>query len=259
MRIVMAKRTVGVQLIIYGKRTREDLPGVLDDVAAAGFQAVETGFLGEQVSGKEFKTMLDDRGLVHVGVHFGGMHLDRLGPVLDWMAETGGTEIPLSDNTLVDAPLELYKQRGQEYTEAAVKCAEAGITVSYHNHSWEFVPRDGRLPIEVLYESVDPDLVKACIDVYWVRDGGVDPAEFVAKYADRLRILHAKDSYLDEVGQRSFAPVGSGVLDFPAIMAAAEPSPYPWIVVEQDVPNPGETAQSCCVASRSYVRDTLGV
>ena len=37
----MAERTVGVQLIIFGKqRVEEDLAGVLDDVAAAGYQAV---------------------------------------------------------------------------------------------------------------------------------------------------------------------------------------------------------------------------
>lgn len=255
----MTKRTVGIQLIIFGKRVREDLAGVLDDVAAAGYQAVETGLLADQVSGKEFKKMLDDRGLVHVGSHFGGMHMDAIGPVIDWLAETGGTDIPVSDNTLIDAPLDLYKQRAAEYSAGAARCAKAGITLSYHNHSWEFVTRDGQLPIEVLYRESDPALVKACIDVYWVRDGGTDPAAFVAKYADRLRILHAKDSYLEDVGQRSFAPVGSGVLDFPAIVKALELSPCPWIVVEQDMPNPGQTAQACSEASRTYLRETLGL
>jgi sugar phosphate isomerase/epimerase len=256
----MAKRTVGIQLIIFGgERVKTDLPGVLDVVADAGYQAVETGFFADRISGKEFKKMLDDRGLRHVGVHWGGMHADKIGPVIDWMAATGGTDIPLSDNTLANAPLELYKQRAEEYTAAGRLAAQAGITVSYHNHSWEFVEQDGRLPLEVLYEAVDPKFVQACIDVYWVRDGGADPAAFVSKWGKRLRILHAKDSYLEEAGKRSFAPVGSGVLDFPAIIKAAEPSPCPWIVVEQDTPNPGETAESCTVASRKYLRETLGL
>jgi len=255
----MAKRTVGVQLIIFGKRTDEDLPGVLDDVAAAGYQAVETAFLGDRVSGRDFRKMLDDRGLVHVGSHFGGMHMDRIGPVIDWLAETGGTDMPISDNTLRGAPLEAYARRADQYTTGGRRCAEAGITLSYHNHSWEFVPQNDRLPIEVLYEAADPAIVKACVDTYWVRDGGVDPAAFVARHAERIRILHAKDSYLEEVGQRSFAPVGSGVLNFPAIIQALGASPCPWIVVEQDTPNPGETAATCIAASRRYLREKLSV
>lgn len=256
----MAKRTVGMQLIIFGgERVKKDLPGVLDVVAKAGYQAVETGFYADRLSGKEFKKMLDDRGLKHVGVHWSGAQMDKIAPVIDWMVDTGGTDIPLSDNTLANAPLDLYKQRAAEYTEGGRRAAQAGITVSYHNHSWEFTPQDGRLPIEVLYEAADPKFVQACIDVYWVRDGGGDPAAFVAKWAKRLRILHAKDSYLQETGQRSFAPVGGGVLDFPAIIKALKPSPCPWIVVEQDTPNPGQTAESCTLASRTYLREKLGL
>ena len=255
----MAKRTVGVQLIVFGRRSKEDLAGVLDDVAAAGYQAVETGFLADQVSGKDFRKMLDDRGLVHVGSHFGGMHMDKIGSVIDWLKETGGTDMPISDNTLRGAPLEAYRQRAAEFIAGGRKCADAGITLSYHNHSWEFVRQDGLLPIEVLYEAADPSFVKACVDVYWVRDGGVDPAAFVGRHADRVRILHAKDSYLEEVGKRSFAPVGHGVLDFPAIMKALEPSPCPWVVVEQDGPNPGETARSATAKSRAYLRDAFSL
>jgi len=255
----MAERTVGVQLIVFGKRTREDLSGVLDDVAAAGYQAVETSFLADQVSGKDFRKMLDDRGLVHVGSHFGGMHMDKIGPVIDWLHDTGGTDIPISDNTLSGAPLALYRQRAAQYSEGGRKCAEAGITLSYHNHSWEFVAQDGQLPIEVLYAESDPAVVKACVDVYWVRDGGVDPAAFVARHADRVRILHAKDSYLEEVGQRSFGPVGHGVLDFPAIMKGLGESPCPWVVVEQDTPDPGETDVSCTTKSRQYLREAFSL
>lgn len=255
----MAERKVGVQLIVFRERTKDDLAGVLDVVAAAGYDAVETGFLAPQVSGKDFKKLLDDRGLAHVGAHFSGAKLDEIDPVIEWVVEAGGTEIPLSDNSLVDQPLDLYKQRGAEYTAAGHKAAAAGLTISYHNHSWEFKEQDGQVPLEVLYEACDPAVVKACIDVYWVRDGGVDPAAFVAKWGERLRIMHAKDSYLEERGKRSFCPVGSGVLDFPGIMKAAEPLAFPWIVVEQDFPREGETADETVQASRSYLKNEIGV
>jgi sugar phosphate isomerase/epimerase len=179
--------------------------------------------------------------------------------VIDWLGETGGTELPISDNRLVDQPLDAYRKAAEEYMAVAEKCSAAGITVSYHNHSWEFRARDGRLPIEVLYEACDPAMVRACVDVYWVRDGGVDPAAFVAKHADRIRILHAKDSYREEVGRQSYAPVGSGVLDWPAIMKALEPSACPWVVVEQDTPEPEGDAARSSAASRRYLRETFSL
>ena len=255
----MTERRVGVQLIIFGKRTGEDLAGVLDDVAAAGYQAVETGYLGERISGNEFRKMLDERGLVHVGAHFGGPQLGEIDKVIDWLGETGGTDIPLSDNRTLGQGLEVYEQCAEQYNAAAEKCARAHLVLSYHNHSWELQRQDGVLPLEYLYEQTNPRTVKLCIDTYWIRDGGLDPAEFIGKYADRLRILHAKDSYLEETGQRSFAPVGEGRLDFPAIYKAIESSPAPWIVVEQDVPDHDRTPLDCCAASRKNIRDLLSV
>ncbi|MBN2583754.1 MAG: sugar phosphate isomerase/epimerase, partial [Planctomycetes bacterium] len=166
---------------------------------------------------------------------------------------------PISDNRTIGKGLDIYKQCAAEYNEAARLCAKAGIVLSYHNHSWELQEQDGKLPLEYLYEVTDPETVKLCIDAYWVRDGGLDPAAFVAKYASRLRILHAKDSYLEEVGKRSFSPVGEGVLDFPAIFKAADKSPAPWIVVEQDVPDHDRQAAECITSSRKAIKKMTGL
>jgi sugar phosphate isomerase/epimerase len=257
----MAKRTVGVQTIIFGKRSQDDLAGVLDEVAAAGYRAVETSFWRSRgLAGRELKKMLDDRGLVHVGAHFAGDKLHEIDAVIDWLKETGGTDAPISDLELRDAVgLELYHRKAAAYNAAGEKCRKAGLTLSYHNHSWEFRRAGDVLPIEVLYAETDPANVMACVDTYWVWDGGHDPAAFVKKHGGRIRILHCKDSYLQERGRRSFAPVGSGALDFPAIFKALDRSPCPWVVVEQDVPNPGQDARGCINASRTYLRDTLGL
>jgi sugar phosphate isomerase/epimerase len=253
----MAKRTVGVQAIIFGQRTKDDLAGVLDEVAAAGFQAVETGYWGGRIGGGEFKKMLDARGLVHVGAHYGGDQMGKLDPVIAWLGETGGTDLPISDLDTRELSPELYQRKADEYNGGGERCRKAGITLSYHNHNWEFGKIGDQLALELLYELTDPNLVKACIDTYWVRDGGGDPAAFVRKHAARLRILHLKDSFLEERGQRSFAPVGEGVLDFPAIAKSLAASPAPWLVVEEDEPRQGKTAAEECTLSRKYVKDVL--
>jgi sugar phosphate isomerase/epimerase len=255
----MAKQTVGVQLIIFDKRVKEDLAGVLDEVAAAGYQAVETGFMGPQIPGRDFKKMLGARGLLHVGAHYGGDKADQVGPVIDWTCEAGGTEVIFSDLDTREMSLDLYKKKAAAYNRAGDQCRKMGLTLSYHNHNWEFAKIDNEPAIELLYRLTDPELVKACIDAYWVRDGGSDPAAFVKKHAKRLRILHAKDSFLQEVGKRSFAPVGVGVLDFPAIIKAMKSSAAPWIVTEEDMPRQGTTAAGEITLSRQYLRETIKI
>ena len=254
----MTKPSVAVQLIIFGKRTKDDMAGVLDEVAAAGYEAVETGFHASQFSGKEFGRMLADRGLRHVGAHWTGEKLDQIGPIIDWMRETGATDLPLSDLDTRDLSLDLYKRKAEAYNAAGEQCRQAGVTLSYHNHNWELGRVGEKLALELIYELTDPRLVKACIDVYWVWDGKADPAAFVRKHAKRLRILHAKDSSNKEPGHSSFCPVGAGVLDFPAILKAAEGSAA-WVVVEQDLPREGTLPKDEIALSRKYIREEAGL
>jgi sugar phosphate isomerase/epimerase len=257
----MSSQTVAVQLIIFGKRTASDLPGVLDDVAAAGFQAVETGYF-PNVKGPDFKKMLADRNLRHVGAHWTGDKADQIAPILDWLHHTGGTDLIFSDLETRSLSQELYDNKAKTYNAAGQQAKAAGITLSYHNHNWEFgqiAVGGGKLALEYLYERTDPDLLKACIDVYWVWDGKSDPAAFLTKHASRLRILHAKDSSNKEPGHRSFCPVGAGILDFPAIFKVAAKSPAPWIVVEEDMPRPNTTPKQECTLSRTYIKQTTNL
>jgi sugar phosphate isomerase/epimerase len=255
----MNKPTVAAQLIIFGKRAREDLAGVLDDVAKAGYQAVETGLLADQVSGGDFRRMLQDRGLRHVGTHFAWQDMSQLGPIINWMEETGGTDVILSDLQTCELSADLYKRKADLYNAAGRRLRQSNLTLSYHNHAWELGRIGDRVALELLYEQTDPSAMQACVDTYWVNDGGEDAAQFIHKHASRLRILHAKDSSNPERGHRSFCPVGAGVLDMPAIFRAAGESRAPWVVVEEDVPRPGTNAHDECAISRKYIREKFGL
>jgi sugar phosphate isomerase/epimerase len=75
--------------------------------------------------------------------------------------------------------------------------------------------------------------VKAEIDTYWVQRGGADPAAYIRQYAGRCPLIHLKDMAADEKG--SFAEVGEGTMDWPAIFTASEAGGARWYIVEQDV------------------------
>src|SRR5437870_1709750 len=66
-----SKYRVGCQLIVFGRRPEHDLDGVLGEVAAAGFEGVETGNLYASHPQDEVRRLLDHHGLVVSAMHSG--------------------------------------------------------------------------------------------------------------------------------------------------------------------------------------------
>ena len=77
---------------------------------------------------------------------------------------------------------------------------------------------DGQYALDILYGATDPDLVKGELDTYWIQKGGTDPAAYIRQYSGRCPLIHLKDMAAGEI--QSFAEVGEGTLDWPAIFAA---------------------------------------
>jgi sugar phosphate isomerase/epimerase len=115
---------------------------------------------------------------------------------------------------------------------AGEKLRDAGITLCYHNHAHEFEKYDGQPVLELIYETAAPENLAAQIDAYWVKFGGDDPVRLLRKYAGRCPLLHVKDMEAQE--PHTFAEVGRGILDWPAIFAAAKDADVRWYIVEQD-------------------------
>ncbi|MCC2684252.1 MAG: sugar phosphate isomerase/epimerase, partial [Paenibacillaceae bacterium] len=102
----------------------------------------------------------------------------------------------------------------------------------YYNHNWEFERFDGKYVIELLMEETDPEWVKFEPDVYWIKRGGEDPAEFLRKLAGRCPLVHIKDMEPGE--EQFFAEIGEGIIDFHQVADRAKEAGAEWLVVEQD-------------------------
>jgi sugar phosphate isomerase/epimerase len=116
------------------------------------------------------------------------------------------------------------------FNETARKAKDFGMAFSYHNHGHEFERYGGKYILDILLENTDPALVGLELDVFWAAKAGADPEAFQNKWKDRSILLHCKD--MSASPESTFAAVGTGVLDFPAIINAA--SNVKWFVVEQD-------------------------
>lgn len=111
-------------------------------------------------------------------------------------------------------------ERSAERVNVAARLARSrGMRLGYHNHFDELRTDFGsRSGLELFFELTEPD-VFAEVDVYWCHVGGRNPAELIETLGPRVELIHVKDGS-GIVGEANTA-VGAGVLDFPAILAAA--------------------------------------
>ena len=225
---------IALQLYTVRRLTAVDLPGTLRTVAATGYRSVELAGLPAVEPG-ELARLLAEAGLTAVSSHEG---IDRLradpGAVADRMAAIGCRRVvvpwmPPDDRRTLDDVRRFAADLGR----IAETLAARGITLGYHNHDFEFAPLDGSTAWDVLLAEL-PAGIELEVDVYWVSVGGSDPVAAIRAGGERVRMLHMKDRAPGV--EPHDAPAGEGVLDFPAIVAAARDAGVDWYIAEQDQP-----------------------
>lgn len=129
----------------------------------------------------------------------------------------------------------------QAYADRLARVGEevraAGFGFGWHNHDFEFTRlADGQVPLDIIL-GADAKLEWEA-DLAWVAVGNADPLAYLAKYQERITSIHIKDiapagECADEDG---WADIGSGTLDWPALLAATAASPLRHRVLEHDKP-----------------------
>lgn len=121
----------------------------------------------------------------------------------------------------------------------ARRIADEGMKFTYHNHSQEFIRlENGKTPMEMLIEGLDPANTSFVLDTYWVQNAGGDVCTWIEKLAGRIDILHLKDMGCrrnEENRPAGFiTEVGNGNLDFHRIIPTALKNGVTYFCVEQD-------------------------
>ncbi|MCL2513169.1 MAG: sugar phosphate isomerase/epimerase [Oscillospiraceae bacterium] len=116
--------------------------------------------------------------------------------------------------------------------KAGEKLAGRGFKFAYHNHNFEFIPLTGNTNVmDILLEETPPEWFWFTPDIAWMQIAGYEPAEYIKKMKNRVKVLHFKD-YTDE--DFSFTELGRGIVDLKACYDAAAGMGVPYGVYEQD-------------------------
>ena len=226
----MSSLPIALQLYTVRDQMEKDVAGALQAVADMGYTMAEAaGTCGMEPAA--FKEAADAAGIKLVSAHVpaptGGCPCAMIETAKALGVTYLGTGMP---GDLREKGLEGYQTHAKNCDAAAKVLAGEGITLCYHNHSFEFVQFDSKYGLDVLYE--ESTALMAQFDVYWIQHGGEDPAEYITKWKDRCKTLHLKDMLDDEA--KTFAEVGEGILDWPKIFEAAAAIQPAYYIVEQD-------------------------
>jgi sugar phosphate isomerase/epimerase len=256
---------LGVQLYTVRTLLEKDFDGTLTAVAAIGYTEVEFGGYFKHPP-EEVRDVLKRHRLMAPSAHipYESLTGDAWARAIDDARTIGHRYLV---NAWVEEPIrnqpDAWKRIAETYNRAGEVSKQAGIQFAYHNHNFEFAPRDdagGKLPYDLLLESCDPDLVKMEMDLCWIASAGKDPLEYFRRYPGRFPMVHVKGlrkipasgaaTPIDSVVADMTAVGQEDTIDWKRIFAQARAAGIQHYFVEHDKPqDPLESLK----ASRDYL------
>jgi sugar phosphate isomerase/epimerase len=242
------RKNIGIQLYTLRNQISKDAVGTLKKVAEAGYKQVELyGFpkADAMIAGAR------DAGLAIHSSHF------------EWDSVVNPKDAAMSDfSRIVEEAkkiglshlvipylqdgnrktLDDYKKVAENANKAADIADQAGIRLSYHNHNFEFEPKEGgKSGYDIFIENFSPKMMVE-IDVFWVKAAGIEPVELIKKLSGRVSQLHLKDlkdgikvpSYASGLPADAFQELGDGIIPMEPILVAAKAAGVVHCHVEQD-------------------------
>ena len=107
--------------------------------------------------------------------------------------------------------------------------ADAGAALLYHNHTFEFVPTNGDTAFDAFLDAA-PGLALE-FDIGLANHGGVDPATYLERYADRVELVHLTDSRPPDHAARH-ADLGTGTANLNRCLDICETAGVDWAIFE---------------------------
>ncbi len=221
---------IGCQTYPVRAMIGQDFPGTIKQLADAGFQRIElcspvgyasSGFgVIAKYKGAELKKILSDAGVKCESSHFDMKELrENLAERIDWAKEAGLTQMLVPSLGGPRNPtMDDVKRVADEYNKMGEQSAKAGIQQGLHNENFELTTIDGKRTYDLLFDLLDPKLVKFQFQVSTI-SRGYDAAEYFTKYPGRFVSMHVQD-WSPET--KKTVAVGQGTLDWKKIFTAAK-------------------------------------
>ncbi len=224
------------------------LPEILDLVGETSFDGVEFAHRVKTSDLDDVRDALERNDLSPAAAHVGLDALEEDYPATTERYESLGVEtliVPWLDPEHFESE-DAVADAASRLNDVAHDLDDDGFELQYHNHDQEFVPLGDATAMDELLAATT-DRVGFELDLGWATVGGVDPAAYVTRYANRISHVHFADA---KVETASATELGEGDLDIDACVEATQNANVDWFVYEHDEPTDPE-------ASLTHGADTL--
>ncbi len=240
----MNKQNISIQL--YTARHFKPFEPVLDFFFETGIRNIELFGL-ESINIDHFQQMMSASNISAKSTHVSFEALKNSQNIIEKAKKLNIKHVivpapPAKKNAEFKNTFDMNEQEwttfGKDLSKHVKEFEDAGLTLGYHNHSYEFVALpSGKLPIECMMEH-DENL-KFEIDLGWAVAGGAEPKIWIDKYSDKIVACHLKDFFekekdmLDHVNQSA---VGDGFIDWGELLDSISKTKCELFILEHDDP-----------------------
>ncbi len=241
---------IGIELYSVRDELAKDLMGTVRAVAKMGYEVVEfysPYYQWTPEYAKEVRKLLDELKIRCLSTHNSASVFtpENLPKAIELNQIIGSESIVMASAGRVTG-LDGWKGVADRLTQASEKLKPLGMRAGFHNHKLEFVPLEGKRPMEVLAAGTPKD-VTLQLDVGTCVEAGVDPVAWINANPGRIRSLHLKEWGAGaDKGYRAL--LGEGDAPWTKIFDAAEAKGgVEFYLIEQEGSRftPFETAERC--------------
>jgi len=229
---------IGIQVYSIKEELKKDLVESLKKLSEIGYDYLELFSYKEgklfNKSIEEMKIILADLGLIAISSHVDISNLrNNWNKTVDDAAALGQKYIvcPFLDPS-ERTTISNYQKIAELFNKSAEVSRKSDIQFAYHNHAFEFDETEGVIPMEVLLQETDKDLVKFQLDIYWINKAGHNHIEYFKKYSGRFPLWHVKD--MDNTSKGLTTDIGTGVIDWAEAFRYTDISGMKYFFVEQE-------------------------
>jgi sugar phosphate isomerase/epimerase len=239
------KGPLGLQLYSLRADYGKNVDAATQEVKKFGFKDVELAGT-YKMEPAQFREYLKKHGLNPVAGHFGYARFKNEPEAVAKEAKALGLKYAgcaWADHKDAYDVAEA-KEAVEVFNNAGKVLKKHGIKFFYHCHGFEFAPNGNETFMDMLIKETDPKYVTFEMDTFWVVHPGHDPVKWLEKYPKRWELMHVKDMrkgtptgiFTGGSDVKNDVAIGTGVMDWPAILKAAKKAGVKYYFIEDESP-----------------------
>ena len=235
----MSGKALATQIWPFRESFGKDMTGTLEKISQMGFAGVELCRWFDWTDMFDKWTAEELRDTSHrVGLDILSSHIPYYMVLPDRLEELAGFSniVGMKYAMVASLPKDQFASKSSllevadTFNKATAALLPHGIRIGYHCHGGDFVPVEGHIPWDLLFDNTKPEVVMQ-LDIGNTLSGGADPIAYLKKYPGRATLVHLKEYSSKQAPEA----VGDGDIDWGEVIDVCESLHHPeWYIIEQE-------------------------